>query len=180
MKSEKVQMKIALILMLGLSACAKDHPSKIEIDPRAQPYVNAFVIDGEKVGHTVFITDLTVEISDDIPSTLNGRCYRDTNKTPRVVLRRSQWDFLSEFEQKMLVYHELGHCLLNRTHNDAAIIVEIPIFSTVKTRTVYTSVMNHNASVMEYYYTDMHGEENYLHELFDNERGSGQLQTLPL
>lgn len=41
---------------------------------------------------------------------------------PRVSIDRKAWDTLSPTRRKILIYHELGHCLLNKHHTPTGIM----------------------------------------------------------
>jgi hypothetical protein len=45
-----------------------------------------------------------------------GYCYRATNS---IEILRSYWKETSPIRQQMLIFHELGHCLLGKKHSDA-------------------------------------------------------------
>jgi hypothetical protein len=38
--------------------------------------------------------------------------------TPTITISKTQWDSLSEENKELLLFHEMGHCLLNRTHDN--------------------------------------------------------------
>lgn len=49
-----------------------------------------------------------------------GYCMSDDiNPTGNIVLNSVTWPNLTDTEKHNLVYHELGHCILLRDHNDA-------------------------------------------------------------
>lgn len=48
-------------------------------------------------------------------SHIKGKCV-ETSEGNAVVIDRSFWNTLSDTSKEILVFHELGHCLLNRTH----------------------------------------------------------------
>lgn len=36
----------------------------------------------------------------------------------KIIVKQDSWDKLEETQKLILIYHELGHCVLNLTHND--------------------------------------------------------------
>ena len=66
-------------------------------------------LEGDTVGECTFQTDF-----------LGGRHFA------KVVFLRSAWDKYSETEREVLVWHELGHCVLGLGH-DARVDVDGPV-----------------------------------------------------
>lgn len=52
-----------------------------------------------------------------------GLCYKWTNGYAEVHIKRSFWEVATEEQREELIFHELGHCHLNRGHNDDRIII---------------------------------------------------------
>lgn len=56
-----------------------------------------------------------ISFVDDIPGPVVGRCFlRDR----RIEIEKNYWKYASESMRESLIYHELGHCYLNRDHFD--------------------------------------------------------------
>ena len=47
-----------------------------------------------------------------------GQCAHDPGTPTTVIIDKSYWDNASDLEKEFLVFHELGHCVLNRDHLD--------------------------------------------------------------
>jgi hypothetical protein len=47
-----------------------------------------------------------------------GICYLEYGKGESVYILRSHWEESTELGKKAVLFHELGHCLLGRDHND--------------------------------------------------------------
>ena len=63
--------------------------------------------------------------SDDdfLPSNVDAVCWSNNGRGERVEIRQSKWDEMSKLDQwserdskEQLIYHELGHCVLNKEH----------------------------------------------------------------
>lgn len=87
------------------------------VDPTFEPYVQEFIAEGAKRGQTIDFTDsgLIVEFSDGSVQTASGFCYVGEH---HVVIDKSEWTSLSEDVRGFLLFHELGHCELNRGHKN--------------------------------------------------------------
>jgi len=88
-----------------------------QVDPVFESYVQEFIQEGAKRGKTIDFTDsgLIVEFSDGIVSNASGFCYVGEH---HVVIDKSEWTTLSENIRGFLLFHELGHCELDRGHTN--------------------------------------------------------------
>jgi len=87
------------------------------VDPAFEPYVQEFIAEGAKRGQTIDFSDsgLIVEFSDGSVQTASGFCYVGEH---HVVIDKSEWTSLSEDVRGFLLFHELGHCELDRGHKN--------------------------------------------------------------
>ena len=120
-----------LVLLLCLSACATPkHENRVSIDPEFVSLVQEFKTHGG-----VEIVDLVVEFGE--PASLGcthsdstalvGCCrYRDGH-TPTIAIDKDKWSALDVQDlhlgqeylgtsKRLLLFHELGHCVLKRSH----------------------------------------------------------------
>jgi hypothetical protein len=102
------------IMLLG---CSREHVKVVSIDPAFQGYVNDFVSDAATVGVHIVIDDLIVEFTNQLTSETLGECqFGNANQTPIIIIDAQDWPGESTTYQKVVLYHELGHCILNRQH----------------------------------------------------------------
>jgi hypothetical protein len=105
------------VLILGLSvvtsACGRE--PKIEIGPEFQPYVTRFQEKGEEVGKPVQIVDLIVKFGQTDPKQ-DGVCETSDHTSPTILVNERAWNDMDDLGRESLMFHELGHCVLNRSH----------------------------------------------------------------
>lgn len=78
------------------------------IDTEFEPYVSEFEwFYGKKVKSGISFADL----DDDSV----GMCYYVTGN---IEIDRDYWETQDEFGKEELIFHELGHCVLNKGHNE--------------------------------------------------------------
>ncbi len=107
-------MKTLLVAaVLLLSGCGSAH----YVAPETAPYVKSFLAEAHAHGqYTEFFLssidfgDLSAEKVEN--GQTNGLCVNHDH----VILSRKFWDEQDETGKMLLVYHELGHCLLGREH----------------------------------------------------------------
>lgn len=143
-----------IFILMTLASCGVKKKNVLNIAPEAQKYVTAF-----QQLHGQEINDLEVFMRP-IEGAVVGYCQRGTNITPRVVLNTNYWNG-SNFtvaDKEVLVFHELGHCLLKRGHNNQ------------KIDSVPYSIMNaHHIGAWNY----TNGYNNYVTELFGKNSFAG-------
>ena len=126
-------MKIILIsLALFLSACS-NHKHVLTIPVEIRPYYTDFIalIDKHAPGKYTR-DDLIIKFkTPSTNSTIIGMCIRELNNahTPIILISPKYWDEagIGETEEerdarrRVLLYHELGHCILHLPHNEELI-----------------------------------------------------------
>ncbi len=151
-------MKYALILAaIMTSACAKS--SEFYIDPAFQPQWEAFKLAARGMGRDANQVDnLKIEFGDTeaICGPEAVGCCRKGDYTPTILIHQKAWEELNASNKEILIFHELGHCLLGRTHNDK------------KQRHIPVSIMNSTSTgtYMTSFYEDEGYRRDYIIELF--------------
>ena len=112
--------------LIGIMACQEDENIVEEvvqdIDPILQPYLDRFEEEGNERGAVLGLETLTLrmqfeEMEED---EVAGQCGYSTNGPARVSIDPDFWAAFSDLEREYLVFHELGHCILKRSHLDDA------------------------------------------------------------
>lgn len=112
-------MRYAAILFLFLSACnrAMVHTPMVSIEPAFQGYVSEFVAESVRQGRPVSITDLVVRFSSQLTAETLGECFNYHGQATNVILIDAQdWQWESDEYKRVVLFHELGHCVLNLEH----------------------------------------------------------------
>ena len=119
----KVKNSVCLALFL-LVGCGDPGSPRIEIDDEFRPYYDRFNQHSmEHRGKDFSNTNITINFVEtiNIPTennmTILGICYYFSNK---VEINEETWVKLPTAKKEALIAHELGHCLLNRRHDEAA------------------------------------------------------------
>ncbi len=118
-------MKINWLVVLSflvIVACSDDGrvaemPAIYDVDPEFEPYVQEFIIEAEKRGQTFDFreTGLSIKFSEFPLTNANGRCFLGQY---RIEIDKLDWFSFSELFRSYLLFHELGHCALNRRHRN--------------------------------------------------------------
>jgi hypothetical protein len=131
-------MKALLLIAAILTSCGSevsdfhhftgspdDYDKKVNLGPYA-PYVKLFVQYAEEYEAPVKIDDLEFKTADIEEENIMGRCHRYDHGTPTIVIDSIYWDKISPTQRIALVFHELGHCVLNRIHVEEGLSIMNP------------------------------------------------------
>jgi len=145
---------ILLLAVLFGSSCSKNND--FIVDAAIQPYFDLFEIEAQKRGKEVdlakdLINGIVVDLVDDV---VYGQCATTASTGIRTVrVNREFWDSASPADREFLIFHELGHCVLERLHLDAT-----------DSNGNCISIMHSGTSPCRFPYLDK--REEYLEELF--------------
>lgn len=82
------------------------------------PYVESFMLEAEQRGKEIEEKELEISFAEKLAGTQAvGECYTAAG-VPTIRILISFWEYASEAKRENLIYHELGHCWLNRAHVD--------------------------------------------------------------
>ncbi len=154
-------------LLIILANCGEEEEAFVpqyQIETEALPYVRSFFIEARKRGLTPDSTNLILQFSNNL-TTRNGDpiCGNALG-----VLTDDQQNIItidpeclawrhSDLSREILVFHELGHVFLERTHED-----------NVMPNGDFKSIMfGGNWNIFRYYTEDLTKKDYYLNELFD-------------
>ena len=103
--------EIATVLsaFLFLAACGKQDMGEFA------PMAARFQAEGASRGKAVDLSPLSIKYGELEPGE-NGRCEWDIFGHKTIVLKEAYWQAIDENAREALLFHELGHCLFDRTH----------------------------------------------------------------
>lgn len=140
-----------LLHSMLLSGCATYHKTVLDIAPEFRPYVSLFQIEALDRGKQIVIEDLIIRFGPMRGGEV-GQCWQFDDSTPTIVVDAEIWQLIGYYEREILVFHELGHCILGREHRNSLDDNGMP------KSIMYKHLFN------EYYYETY--REKYLNELF--------------
>jgi hypothetical protein len=119
-------MKYLLIFIIAVSQLQCSTISRIKYRQFGEfaKYVESFVTEGEKRGKHIDVSNLTIGFNNEFMNAhIVGGCLRTraangglTGGTIRI--KADIWKEASTEHREELIYHEMGHCVLDREHND--------------------------------------------------------------
>lgn len=149
-----LKLKLVLFSVLPLIvSCGTFQPTEVgEIHPEFKTYVEKFQAESG-------IQTLNIKMSfiNDFDDEVVGSC-RYSKPIRKIIISQIFWKNASLASREQLIYHELGHCVLNKPHDDSLTIINgeyIP-----------NSVMN-SYMISDYFYVKY--RDHYINNLFETE-----------
>jgi hypothetical protein len=98
--------------LLGLLACGKP----VRNLGQFEPYVEAFEKASSSANHSVVVNFLEMKFGP-LPSETLALCTLGVD-VPLITVNQSLWQTLTEAQRQLVIFHELGHCVLKRAHQN--------------------------------------------------------------
>ena len=109
-------LSLIIVLLVG---CAED-PPEINVDPVFQEFVDEFVVEAARFGQDIDFSDtgLSIQFRDVVDRGSSGVCLGNH----MIEIETAFWAGLSDFDRQGLIFHELGHCELDRPHRNDKLV----------------------------------------------------------
>lgn len=135
---------------------------KPQIANEAGQFLNDFIASGAKRNVDLSPTNLSIlvlseasfksflKVRDDTILEIIGYCYFEpefssagqiTNEHPTVLVNEAKWNTLKEYQRKELIYHELGHCMLHRSHSKKVIYTDTAAVANTQNLSIMNPIM---------------------------------------
>jgi len=130
----------------------------LETHPEIQPYFDLFAEEAALRGIDVDYEAERIEgLLQEITATdVLGQCFRNVNRPRKVVIDLDTWNEADDATKQFLIFHELGHCFLDRGHRD-----------TVDGDNNCVSIMHSTTQICPDFLLTDDNREFYLDELFE-------------
>ena len=116
--SKAVLALLFLPIFLFITGCSKD---TLDTDEELIPYFHLFADEAAKRDIIVDYEAARIEglLQNITDSNVLGQCFRNEEKPKKVIIDLDYWNEASEIDKQFIIFHELGHCFLNRNHDDS-------------------------------------------------------------
>lgn len=118
--SKRLIIGIIVCLAVWGSACEKEETVVSKVDEDLQPYFERFDVEAIARG-----LDFSLEMEELEASILSinrdgvlGQCHYSDEAPNIVEVDDEFWARATDLEKEYVVFHELGHCILGRDHDD--------------------------------------------------------------
>lgn len=122
-------------------------------------YIKKFEEEGRKhYGNDFSVGDIPVNFGETDNESYDGVCIKYTNGTKEIIIKKEWWDNRGETSKEMMIFHELGHCRLDKDHDNETVTME-------NNAVVKMSLMN---EVLPSTYSYVQYKAGYLADLFQS------------
>ena len=106
-----------LSLFLVLSGCKKEDAN---VDAGLKKYLDSFEYEASIRNLKISFDETPVEARLELHENdlRLGWCEIKPARIDKIIINLWFWDLFDELDKEKLVYHELGHCILSRSHQD--------------------------------------------------------------
>ena len=111
-----LKLRIFLVALLLLSAsCQEQEPPPARVDAAFAPFVREFVSEATKRGMDVRrpLNEISIVFGPTINLLWDGQCNQENQL---ITINPASWQQNDAAQNRLTIFHELGHCLLGRAH----------------------------------------------------------------
>lgn len=141
-----------------LASCSTFQNTHLELN-EFKPWVDSFQEEHDKFGGYLIVTNLIIRKTR-LFGSMVGFCDYEA-PTPTITIDATFWDNSDTIIQELLIFHELGHCIINRVHKTTMNQDLMP------ESIMYPYITEFQGQVNELYY-ESH-RNSYMKELFTDE-----------
>ncbi len=110
-------MRLYFIFLPLLLLGCEENPS--QSNPEFDPFLNSFEEAAEERSVPLDLSEVTLFLTEDLESIIQGQCVQYASGKSEIRIKQEFWNNASYWEKELLVFHELGHCILARSHDDS-------------------------------------------------------------
>lgn len=118
-KGISILISFALLSIILISSCEQEQI--IVVDASIQPYFDLFEEEGNARGKTISLLAAKIEgtLTSIDDQNVTGQCaVNNSTGTKTIRIDPVFWESATTLEKEFLIFHELGHCYLDRRHLD--------------------------------------------------------------
>ena len=118
-KLHTIRFVLILSAMTTFWSC-NNNDLDLFVEPALQEYLDRFKVEGAARGVTVDYVEsrIAAYLRTILDSGVIGQCAHSETEENTVIIDRMYFDSATDLEREFVVFHELGHCVLNREHLD--------------------------------------------------------------
>ena len=124
------------LLVIYFTGCStQEEPEPVYGVPEEfQPIIETFIEEAALRGFNHQITNLIIRYDDDLDSKYCGQCNSNSmdQNIQKIILINSNKCWSNDFQKEALIFHELGHCFLGRSHDESTLPNDDPKSMMVK------------------------------------------------
>ncbi len=112
---------ISSIFLISIISTSCEEEQVLVVDDTIQPYFDLFEEEGSVRGKTIDLAAANIQGIQTIieEDNVSGQCVVNSSTGAKTIrVNQAFWTTASALEKEFLIFHELGHCYLDRRHLD--------------------------------------------------------------
>ena len=113
--------KITIACLIIVLSCGKKSEFVYSVPDEFKPVVNRFVTEAKARGRNISIDNLIIKYDATVSSVFcaNSNVISSQNDVQKIIFVNPQVCWHNDAQLEALIFHELGHCILGRPHDNS-------------------------------------------------------------
>src|SRR6185503_9958619 len=113
--------KLLIACLIIIIGCNKESQFIYEVPDEFEPIVKRFISEAKARGINITITNLIIKRDSTLSSVLCGmsNTISSVNNVQKIISIAVPYCWQNEVQLEALIFHELGHCILGRQHDNS-------------------------------------------------------------
>ena len=109
---------LAILILISVFSCSREYG--YDVDPEIQPFFDSFEVEAAARGITVDLEASGIGATIDFirDNSTVGQCQNSDEGNRRIFIDQAFWSDWDFYGKEFIVFHELGHCYLDRAHDN--------------------------------------------------------------
>ena len=109
-----------LVVIILLFGCKKDKDFVYDVPQEFEPIVQRFITEAAARGHQVTINNLIIKYElSSTPFCATSNVITSGNDVQKIISIKSLGCWQNDVQLETIIFHELGHCVLGREHDNS-------------------------------------------------------------
>jgi hypothetical protein len=112
---------LLVVVIFLLFGCHKDKDFEYDVPQQFEPFVQQFVTEAAARGRHITINNLIIkyELSTNTSLCATSNVITAANDVQKIISIKSVNCWLNDAQLETMIFHELGHCILGRQHDNS-------------------------------------------------------------
>ena len=113
--------KVLIACVIFIRGCGKENDFIYKVPAEFEPYIDRFIQEAKARGKDITIDNLIVKRDSTLPSLYCAvsNTISHTNDVQKIISINVPYCWQNDVQLEALIFHELGHCVLGRVHDNS-------------------------------------------------------------
>lgn len=113
--------RILIAYLIIIPGCSKEKDIEYNVPGEFEPYVQRFITEGRARGKDITINNLIIKRDSTLSSLYcaTSNAISSINDVQKIITINIPYCWQNDVQLEALIFHELGHCILGRAHDNS-------------------------------------------------------------